>query len=134
MKALQKVVLFGFCVALTACSMGPNQYASNESSGQGQPLGAGTTPGVAIGGSIASSMDEIDKTKLTRALDKSPGTSTQWVNESTGTHYSVTPIKKTSVNGNSLCRQYQLSATRNGNTQSMNGTACVASDGAWSEV
>lgn len=134
MKAISLVFVVSLSMALGACTH-MQQYASNGSSAGGEhKLGAGTTPGVAIGGSIASSMDEIDRTKLARALDKSPGTSTSWVNSGNGTSYTVTPIRKLAVNGNSLCRQYQLTAVRGGNRQAMTGTACVASDGAWSEV
>lgn len=135
MKAVTKVVILSLSVALSACTTGKmHQYAGNTGQAGESTLGAGTTPGVAIGGSIGQSMDEIDRVKLTRALDKAPGTPTTWANASNGTSYTVTPIRKLSVNGNSLCRQYQVSAVRGGSTQNVTGTACVASDGAWSEV
>lgn len=128
------VLAVGTAVFITGCaSMKP--YSSNtQAMGQEGTLGAGTVAGVPIGGSIAGSMDENDRVKLTRALDKAPGKATDWTNANSGTHYTVTPIRKLTVNGNGLCRQYQVVAERSGQSQQMTGTACVASDGAWSEV
>lgn len=133
MKVVSRVVLLCLSVILTACTMGPMGGASDAASGQ-SVLGAGTVPGNPIGGSVAQSMDSFDRVKLNRALDKAPGTATNWVNENTGSSYSVTPIQKLTVNGNPLCRRYQVISVRAGNRQQTTGTACVASDGAWSEV
>lgn len=135
MRVIGHIALVCACVTLTACSLGSiGQSSSNTQQGQGEVLGVNTKPGVPIGGSLAGAMDAFDRTKLNRALDKSPGTTTEWTNENSGVSYAVTPVRKTTVNGNSLCREYQVVSTKGANKQQMNGTACVASDGAWSEV
>jgi len=134
MNAFLKVVVICFCATLAACTGYTNPFTGNAPTGQEGTLGAGTRPGVAIGGSVSHSMDAFDRTKLNHALDKAPGTTTEWTNENTGTHYAVTPIKKTTVNGNSLCREYRVISTKGSNSQESSGTACVAADGAWSEV
>ena len=139
MKALTKMAVLALCSALTACSMGSMGHFGGDSSASAvktdeTPLGAGTAPGVAIGGSIGQSMDAFDRVKLSRALDKSPGKPTSWVNQGTGVDYTVTPLRKVTVNGNPFCRQYQTVATKGESKQQMTGTACVAADGAWSEV
>jgi surface antigen len=130
------MLVLSVSVLMSACTMQqremggpttPEIFEQNE-------LGAGVTPGVPIGGSLAANMDENDRNQLSRALDKAPGRETTWVNSRQGVTYTVTSIRKTVVHGNRLCRQYEVRATRHDETQSMQGTACVASDGAWSEV
>jgi len=136
MKVVNKIVVFAAVAALTACSSNPfKQYSSSQSSDQqAQVVGANATPGAAIGGSVAGGMDSFDRVKLSHALDKSPGKSSNWVNAITGTSYTVTPVKKVTINGNPFCREYQAVAEKGGNTQQSTGTACVATDGTWSEV
>jgi surface antigen len=137
MKALNKLAVLGICAVLTACSSNPFQrnVASADTVTKGeQALGAGTTTGVAVGGSVGQSMDAFDRVKLSHALDKAPGKPSTWVNELTSTEYTVTPIKKVTVHGNTFCREYQAIAQKGGNKRETTGTACVAGDGSWSEV
>lgn len=139
MKALTKLTVLGLFFAITACSTNPfNRLSSNQddtqATAQPEVVGANTKPGVAIGGSAGMSMDAFDRVRLSRALDKAPGKSTSWENAMTGTNYTVTPIRKISVNGNPFCREYQVEASRGDNKRESTGTACVATDGGWSEV
>lgn len=84
-----------------------------------------------IGGATERSMDANDKIKMSKALDKSPGKSTEWTNDRTGITYSVTPIKKVVINNNPFCREYETMITRRGSTNSVHGTACIGDDGNW---
>lgn len=88
----------------------------------------------ALAGDIESSMDVLDKTKLSRALDGGLGKATHWTNVSTGASYTVIPTRKVVVSGNAFCREYSVTMTRGGKTSDMTGRACVASDGAWHPV
>lgn len=136
MKVVNKIAILGTFAFLTACTSFHNPLASDTPAPANQPapLGAGTKPGGTIGGSVAGSMDSFDRSKLSKALDKAPGTVTTWVNANTGTDYMVTPVKKVTVNGNDFCREYQVVAVRSGNRQESTGTACVAADGSWSGI
>jgi surface antigen len=87
-----------------------------------------------IGGSIEKSMDQDDKTKLSRALDKAPGKTTTWENGLTGITYTVTPTKKIVIRDKPFCREYHTTATKGGNMKEITGTACVASDGNWHTI
>jgi len=88
--------------------------------------------GTMIGGAVEQAMDEADKTKMLHAMDKAPGKSTHWVNERTNIEYTVTPTKKVYVQDKRYCRQYQMIAINaNDKEQSVEGVACIASDGNW---
>jgi len=99
----------------------------------------GTAPteevkGVSAGGSIRKSMDNEDVTKMSRAMDKSPGKSTHWVNGISGTTYTVTPIRPVAVKGSQYCRAYKLTATNGSRTRETSGVACVGADTNWKDV
>jgi surface antigen len=98
------------------------------------PAADSDTPAIAMGGSMRAAMDNVDKSKLSHAMDKSPGKSTHWVNSANGTKYTVTPVRAVSVNGNHYCRQYSLSAERSGKTRTTTGVACVGDDTNWKDV
>lgn len=87
-----------------------------------------------VSGDIGGRMDAIDRSKLSHALDRPLGKSTSWTNVNTGINYTVVPVRKVTVNGNSFCRQYQVTASRDGKERNTDGTACVASDGQWQSV
>jgi surface antigen len=87
-----------------------------------------------IGGNIANGMDELDRSKLSHALDKAPGKETTWVNAISGVHYTVVPVKKISINGFQFCREYNVKATTGSNTRDFTGNACIAANGNWREV
>jgi surface antigen len=88
--------------------------------------------GTAIGGVVEQRMDETDKTKMLRAMDKAPGKATHWVNAHTNVQYTVTPTKKVRIQDKNYCRQYQITAVdANNKEESIQGVACVASDGNW---
>lgn len=89
----------------------------------------------AVGGHAAREMDSIDRSKLWHALDKPIGKSTTWTNGNTSMSYTVVPTEKITVNGNTFCRRYQVTATpMGGSSRLTTGTACVGADGNWEAV
>lgn len=88
--------------------------------------------GTSIGGAVEQSMDEADKSKMLHAMDKAPGKSTHWVNAHTQIKYTVIPTKKVRIADKNYCRQYQITAMNaNDREQTIQGVACIASDGNW---
>lgn len=98
-----------------------------------QAVSLGSTPASSepVGGSIEKSMDQDDKIKMSRALDKAPGKTTSWTNNRTGIHYEVTPIRKIVIKNNPYCRVYQTISTRGSFSKEVSGTACISEDGNW---
>lgn len=104
-------------------------------SGRLVAIGVGTLAGAYIGGKIGKHMDDEDRARMNQALDNNnAGQPAYWRNAKTGTQYKVTPVKNVSVNGNKYCREYQTTATINGQQQKMYGTACRQPDGSWKAV
>lgn len=143
LKALPFVLVLG----LTACSGNFSGFgfgdASAPSSGKGltgtsvDAAGRETKFNVTMtgGGAIGvGSMTADDRSKLARALDAGTGKSTQWQNGVTGITYSVTPTRKVEIKGNPFCREYSVTATKNGQPRTINDTACVTTDGTWHSV
>jgi surface antigen len=128
------VILIAAC-SLTACS---NYFASKSSATAAnpldQPIATSNSAGGPLGGSLASGMDEIDLSKVARALDKAPGTETKWTNALSGKTYSIKPVQKINVSGYQFCRSYSFSVEKNGNAQQMNSRACIGKDGNWQDV
>lgn len=136
------VLLIALLMGLTACTSNPitQQQAMNETTTPAVTTGneLTNTPGVdtnkTVGGNIGQSMDSADQRKMSKALDKPLGKETTWQNLSSGISYIVVPTAKTEVNGNRLCRKYNTTATRGGETQQFTGTACITADGNWHPV
>lgn len=101
-----------------------------------QSVNLGTTPvsNEPVGGSLEKGMDETDKIKMFKALDKTPGKTTSWTNNRTGVKYEVTPVRKVVVKDNPYCRSYQMTATHNNSPKEVSGTACVSNDGVWHSI
>lgn len=139
-KVVMQLTLLVASFGLAACSnnsffegSSKSQRADNAMQGTGATTQMAS--GQAVGGNISRTMDENDKSKLSHALDKPLGKPTQWVNQNTGTTYTVVPTEKLAINGNPYCRKYTLTALRGGNTHEVNGTACVAaSNSNWESI
>ena len=132
------LLLFYFFI-LSACTFSRRDAASNDGNPsqiiEQDQLGIGTKAGVPIGGEIAQSMDESDLKQFNHALDKAPGSTTIWTNKTSDIEYTVAVISKLKVHGNALCRAYHLTSKVPDEEQdTMSGRACIAQDGAWSEV
>lgn len=88
---------------------------------------------IPVGGDLENSMDNNDKLKLSRALDKATGKATTW----TGAHgivYTITPVRKVTVAGRPFCREYSMRAARGGQVREATGTACITADGNWHAI
>lgn len=91
----------------------------------------GTIIGGYIGGSIGQSMDDIDKMKLSNALETTPTNVTStWKNPDTHSHYKVTP-KKTYYKNNKPCRTFIVNGDINGRSEAIQGNACRNKNGTW---
>lgn len=146
-----KLVLILLSMSLTSCSSMqsltsyPSSTTVKEAANQGGGTfvtSTGTTVPVAtvsesnqpLGGEGARSMDEIDKSKLSHALDSPLGKATHWENGNTGINYTVVPTQKVTINGNSLCRKYQVTLEKGDKSRQINGTACISTDGNWHPI
>jgi len=140
-KAVVKSSILFLSLALAACTSDfSNQYgifgstSNNTAQATSTEQGPTSNAGKLIGIGIEKSMDDVDKSKLSHALDNAPGKSTHWVNANSGASYTVEPTKKVVIDGNPYCREYHMTAVIKNNTQQYNGTACVSTDGAWHAI
>lgn len=102
--------------------------------GQVAATGIGMLVGAKIGGLIGKSMDDLDRLKLSQALESCQTNHTvHWVNPDNGNRYAVTP-KRTYTRHGQACREYTTTAIIGGKRQEIYGTACRTSDGCWRVV
>jgi surface antigen len=100
--------------------------------GQTACILGGSIIGAMIGGSIGKSMDEVDRMKMSEALESNCSNQTSnWVNPDNGNRYSVTPKRAYRDNRGQPCREYTTVATIGGKKQEIYGTACRTQDGSW---
>lgn len=146
-KSFIRLAVVMACAGLSACtsytgtdtsynssSTGTTQQMAQNKNQNDMSQGQGTENLASIGGSVRGSMDSMDASKMSHALDKSPGKSTKWTNTNSGTTYTVTPTQAVTVGGNHFCRTYNVKAeTTTGGMQTSSGTACVVK-GSWGEV
>jgi surface antigen len=109
--------------------------------GQGTTVAiiGGTLLGGALGGAIGRDMDETDRRQMQAALERNrtnqPAT---WTNPDTGASYQVTPVRtytrKVPHKKPQYCREFQNTATINGEVQKIYGKACRQPDGSWKVV
>jgi hypothetical protein len=153
-KEFLTAALLGVTVLLTSCSMFKDEAEAPQqkmaatiptapvnnnytptSLDNAQPIAPLPENNAPIAGNLERAMDETDKVKLSRALDKALGKVTQWTNMASGIKYSVVPIAKFTYLNNPYCRKYQITATRNNSERTVTGTACVsATDANWQVV
>ena len=151
-KPSLKLVLLLISMSLTACSSiqsltsyNASQSTPKTADGQGGgtfvtntgssvPVATVSESNQPLGGEGARSMDGLDKSKLSHALDSPLGKATHWENANTGINYTVIPTQKVTVNGNSLCRKYQVTLEKGDKSRQINGTACISTDGNWHPV
>lgn len=133
----QQRVIYIIMAGLVFSGCSSLHFGSSQSTEQA-PAASNTVGGLTAPTNAAPvserSMDEIDRNKLSHALDAGIGKATSWVNTATGARYTVVPTQKVSVGGNPFCRKYKIATERNGSSKEVEGTACVATDGAWHPV
>ena len=100
--------------------------------GKAVAIGVGLVGGALIGGYMGNHMDSTDNARMSAAMDNPTYKSTAWTNEKTGVSYSARPTSEiTASNGQDVCRTFHTTATIEGKTQEVDGTACRQSDGTW---
>lgn len=149
---IKTLVLLAIATLLTACAsehkqLIENQVVTNPAPGVSEktttenPTTAISTPSHVnavtnqpIAGNFEQRMDSIDKSKLSKALDKALGKMTEWTNDMTGITYRIVPTQKIVVDGNQFCRKYTITVIKNQDSQELSGSACVTEDGNWHSV
>lgn len=146
----QRIVSLLVCasVALSGCAGGPTQQrigmtvggllggalGTQVGKGRGRTAAiiAGTLAGAAIGGGIGRTMDEVDRMKVSQALEYTPSNQSMgWSNPDSRAQYSVTPYRTYEVAPQEYCREYSVKALVGGRYQETYGTACRQPDGSW---
>jgi len=99
----------------------------------------GTLLGGALGGAIGRNMDDTDRLRMQQALESNRTNQTaSWTNPDTGAHYEVKPVRtytrKVPHKKPQYCREFQNTATINGEEQKVYGKACRQPDGSWKVV
>lgn len=125
------------CATVKSVFQGPSSNVAAKSDVGDQPAsmtGQPTNQSTAVGGKFDSTMDKLDKSKLSRALDGGLGKPTTWANGSTGITYTVVPTQKTTIGGNKFCRSYQITAMKGAKSDQYSGTACLGDDSNWHPV
>lgn len=98
--------------------------------GKAVAIGVGIVAGALIGGTIGHSMDSSDNSHVSYAL--SSGAPATWTNRRTNATYTVTPSRGyITYRGNPRCRNYTTTAYTNGQTQTVQGVACMRGDDKW---
>jgi len=95
----------------------------------------GLAIGATIGSKIGKSMDDKDKARRSKALEKNrTNQPTAWTNPDTRNQYRITP-KKTYRSANNLpCREFETEAFVRGRRHVYTSKACRDSNGNWQEV
>jgi surface antigen len=94
----------------------------------------GAAVGTMLGYVVGNEMDKYDRRELNHAYEFGPsGQSTSWQNPDSGNYYAVTPQPAYSspVYQDRPCRQAEIMATIDGQTERTYTTACRNSRGQW---
>lgn len=104
--------------------------------GQLVAIGAGAIAGGLLGAAIGGNMENADTQKMNNTLDHNAVRKTsKWTNNSNGAKYTMTPMSQVmSYNGNSHCRRFHSSVTKDGEKQTAKGVACKQENGNWQMV
>jgi len=104
-------------------------------SGKSVAIVAGALVGGLVGGQVGKTMDDVDKMKVGRVLEKTPtNQTTSWRNPDNGTQYSVTPTKTYYDRAKQPCREYTTKAWIGGKQETIYGKACRQADGSWKVI
>lgn len=105
-----------------------------KGSGQIAAVVGGTLLGAIIGGSIGKTMDDVDRMKMSQALERTPtNTAYSWTNPDSGNSYTVTPTA-TVMNNGQPCREYTTTAVIGTRHEQIYGKACRDAAGNWRVV
>lgn len=91
----------------------------------------GTVLGAAIGAKVGRDMDEADRACFGHALELAKDKqSVEWLNETTGVHFLLTPTRGFKEDGKS-CREFAAYTTYGEQKAQKKGKACRAEGGEW---
>jgi surface antigen len=91
----------------------------------------GAAAGALIGAKIGRELDDGDRGCVGHVLELGePGRRVIWANSRTGVSYALVPGEGKKLQGKP-CRNYTLTATRNGQKEEKRGTACQVGIGEW---
>ena len=97
--------------------------------------GAGVFLGGLLGSEIGRSLDDVDKIKNDRAVERATsapvGETITWKNPDSGHYGSVTPTREGTSSSGKYCREFQQTVTIGGQTEEAYGIACRQPDGSW---
>lgn len=110
-----------------------------KGNGQLAAVGVGTLIGALVGNDIGRSMDAVDRTYATRAVNRAlettpTCTTITWENPQTGNYGTVTPTHTYEPSPGRYCREFQQQVVIGGTLQDAYGTACRQPDGSWEIV
>lgn len=91
----------------------------------------GAVAGGVLGNVIGRRMDEGDRQNIAQALSENE--TRTWTNSETNANYRVDPVDTVRRDGK-LCREYEMTATIEGEPRQVEGLACQESDGTWRVV
>ena len=149
-RLIQLLVLF-LTIGLVSCSTNTQQQNEGigavsgaviggvagsfigQGTGQVVAIGAGAIIGALVGYEIGKNMDSADSNKTYNALNNNPtNKASHWKNKKTGARYTVVPTSNHMAMGHyNNCRTYRTTAVINGQSQTVNGTACRQANGTW---
>lgn len=94
----------------------------------------GAVAGSIIGGNIGASMDELNRMKMSEALeDTKTNHSRSWVDPDNNAKYTVKPTK-TVYEKDTVCRNFTMSVVIDGKLETASGVACRGENGGWDIV
>jgi surface antigen len=92
---------------------------------------AGTVLGAVIGAKVGRDMDEADRACFGHALELAKDKQrVEWLNESTGVHYLLTPTRGFKEDGR-MCREFIVDTIYEDKKSQKKGKACRAEEGEW---
>lgn len=104
-------------------------------SGRAAATAAGAVAGAFIGSRIGKNMDDVDRMKMSKALESNrAGQTSTWRNPDNGNRYTVKPTKtyyRKKGRTTQPCRDYTTTAIIGGKQESIYGRACRMDDGTW---
>ncbi len=145
-------------ILLAACTNEGNQWGGGEmlgtaggaaaggligsQIGRGSGNAAATLAGVLLGGFVGNrlgaTVDESDRRQAQQATQRAYtapiGQQITWNNPQNGNSGTITPVRDGYAQNGAYCREFQQTATINGQQQQVYGKACQQPDGSWKVV
>ena len=147
-----KKVLLSLIIPLSLTACGPNANNQDvgviagsivggivgsqvgDGDGKAAATAVGIVAGSIIGGNIGASMDELNRLKMSEALeDTKTNHARSWVDPDNNAKYTVKPTK-TVYEKDTVCRNFTMSVVIDGKLETASGVACRDKNGNWNIV